>query len=274
MSRPPRSSSRHVERLSALTAGARAAWPRVQLDPGVFRDRLEAAIDGADDPVRALAALAADDLYLACALAKGDPAAVAAFEREILAHLPKFIARVGTDASFVDEVAQRVREKLLVGPAPRIARYSGKGPLGGWVRMVSVRVALDVMREHGQQPSTGDEDTLAAVASGDVELQLLKARYRDDVKAAFDAAFASLSAGERNLLRLHLVESLNIDEIAVLQRAHRSTVARQIGRCRDKLIGETRRLLRARFGEDDAQVDSLIRLVRSQMDLSIRTCLR
>lgn len=254
-----------------ILAAAKARWPKVRLEPELFRRRLEQAVRGQEDPARSLAALETADLFLACALAAGDSAAVASFERSILAALPKFIARVGTASAFVDEVAQRVREKLLVGSPPKIASYSGRGPLGGWVRMVSMRVAVDVLREQARELPTDPDDALSAIAGSDGELGWLKERYRDRIKAAFDVAFASLSPGERTLLRLHLIDDLSIDEIGVLRRAHRSTVARQIARCRQKLIGETRRSLRASFGGDDAGIDSLIRLVRSQIDLSIRS---
>ena len=52
------------------------------------------------------------------------------------------MARIDSSSQFVDEVKQGLRERLLVGPPPRIAEYSGSGPLGGWLRVVSVRLAI------------------------------------------------------------------------------------------------------------------------------------
>ena len=44
---------------------------------------------------------------------------------------------------------QRLRERLFVGsdgePA-RLASYSGRGPLGTWVRIAAIRLALNLRR--------------------------------------------------------------------------------------------------------------------------------
>src|SRR5262250_2343285 len=45
-----------------------------------------------------------------------------------------------------DAVRQRVRMKLFVGAAPKIASYAGTGPLGAWLRVVTIRCARDLHR--------------------------------------------------------------------------------------------------------------------------------
>ena len=58
------------------------------------------------------------------------------------------LTRLGREPMFVDEVRQVLRTKLLVGDGapPKIADYSGRGPLDGWVRAAAVRAAIDLKR--------------------------------------------------------------------------------------------------------------------------------
>src|SRR5581483_4498624 len=102
------------------------------------------------------AAVAGSDLYLACACARGVPAALAALDRAVLLRVPAFICRVSTDAAFADEVRQQLRERLLVAPpggAPKIAEYGGAGALHAWVRVAALRTALNLRRNRDDQPA-------------------------------------------------------------------------------------------------------------------------
>jgi RNA polymerase sigma-70 factor (ECF subfamily) len=109
--------------------------------------------------------------------------------------------------------------------------------------------------------------------SPDPERDYLRLRYRADYEAAFRAALASLESAERLLLKLHYVDSLNIDRIGAIYRLHRSTVARQLASHRRKLLDLTRGRLRERLNLSDSEFDSILALVRSQMVMSLRGAL-
>src|SRR5262249_34678498 len=114
--------------LDDLDARAAAAWPGVKLAPEVFARHL-ARHAGADaDPEGYLAAVRAEDLYLACACAAHDPAALRALEDRCLAHVPAALARLRACGDHIEEVKQRLRERFLVGERA-ILGYSGRGPL-------------------------------------------------------------------------------------------------------------------------------------------------
>jgi RNA polymerase sigma-70 factor (ECF subfamily) len=71
------------------------------------------------------------------------------------------------------------------------------------------------------------------------------------------------------VLRLHVVEGLNIDEIGALFKVHRSTVARWIAAARTQVLTDARKQLRAELGLSAGEFDSLAGVVRSQLDLSV-----
>src|SRR5258708_5292295 len=126
--------------IQSLYETARAAWPGVHVDRDTFSARASAVADPAS--------LAIDDLYLALACADGDTAGIAAFESERFPEVKRALARLRLDDATADDIAQRVRTKVLVGdgsPA-RIQAYTGRGGLAGWLRAVAVHEALDQKR--------------------------------------------------------------------------------------------------------------------------------
>jgi RNA polymerase sigma-70 factor, ECF subfamily len=68
---------------------------------------------------------------------------------------------------------------------------------------------------------------------------------------------------------MHYVDGLNIEEIGLAYRVHRATVARWLAASREKILDETKRLLSQGLKLDREEVQSMIDLVRSRLDVSI-----
>jgi RNA polymerase sigma-70 factor (ECF subfamily) len=261
--------------VAGLIERARAAYPQFAVDRDAFAGHLEAcakAIGGG-------AKLNAEDLYLAFASAQGDRGALAIVEQRYLARVAGFIAHLRKEPSFVDEVRQHLRERMLIGGAsgrtPKILDYSGRGPLGAWMRVSALRQALDLIEKEKPQRPLGDEeeeDQLAATV--DPELMAIRQRHLPQFREAFRRALDSLDARERNLLRFYLVDGLNIGRIGEIFGKSRATIGRMVIDCRQKLLEETRRHLGALTGASEGDVLSLIRLLQSGLDVSIRGFLR
>jgi len=284
LSHLPPASARALEAaggLEALAAGmveaGREAWAEVKLAPEVFLAHVAQRLPE-KDPDRALASLHAADLYLACGCAQGDPGAIAAFDKKFLGRLPEVLRKIDPAGALWEEVTQRVREKLFLprpGGPPRIADYGGRGPLLTWVRAAAVRTATDLRRlEKDQVPLDEVEPFAAQLHSADPELEYIKGKHRDDFRAAFEQALESLTPQQRNVLRLYLLDGLNIAAIGQLYDTHRSTVARWIVDAREVLLTETRRILGERLRLSVPELESLMGLVRSRLDVSITTFLR
>jgi RNA polymerase sigma-70 factor, ECF subfamily len=244
---------------------AAAAWPDLPIDADGFRAYL--AQRPTDVPHVA-------DLYLAFACANGDARAIAAFDK-LLAQTGAFIARIDSSAAFADEVRQLLREKLLVarptGPA-KITDYTGRGPLGAWLRVAAVRTALNLRRSQGT--AVRPPAPIAMRSAPDPELDHLRTRYAGELKAAFQTTLEALDTDERNVLRLHYLDGMSIDEIGRLYRIHRATAARWIERARDKILVETRRLFNERHRLTPTELDSVIDMLQSKFDVSIERFLR
>ena len=114
MQAPPQDSA--VEAAAArIAAAGRAAWPEVEVGEAEIATRLRARL--AEDSEARLDQLHDADLYLAMALATGNPAAVRAFEDKLVPQIDVALRRMRLAGGTADEVKQALRVELLV-PAP------------------------------------------------------------------------------------------------------------------------------------------------------------
>jgi RNA polymerase sigma-70 factor (ECF subfamily) len=253
-----------MKREDAFAIG-RARLPGVALAAERFLAYLSERLDDAT-----LSEDIAHDLYLACACLEGDARALEELEKSHLSLVPQFVAGIDSTESGVDEIRQELRDRLLVGRGesrPKLAEYRGRGRLASWLRVVALRTALNMRAGAKQRVSPEAADAL--LASPDPELEYLRARYAPQFHAAFEQALATLDAQERTVLRMHLVDGLSIDRIGQLFDVHRATAARWLGRAREQLFVKTRDYLHAELGLSATEFASIVKLVQSQLDVSI-----
>jgi RNA polymerase sigma-70 factor (ECF subfamily) len=249
--------------LNDAFGAARSVWPEVAVPDDAFAAYLIARAGGPD-----VSRLHVADLYLACGCVRRDAAAIAIFDREFLAPIPAILARGGTPAEVGTEVIQVLRERLLVGDRqrpPRIADYSGRGPLAGWLRVASVREASKVFRHERVHASLRPDDLPPAATP---EEATIRARYGGAFREAFRDAFRALAAEERLLLRLHFAEGLNLDGLAVALGFSRATAGRRIVAARTQLRDETLRILGERLDATPDEVSSVLAALRSRLEIT------
>ena len=247
----------------------RAAWPDVVLDE--VRFSAHAAGLDPDAAVRYPA-----DIYLAAACLARDPAAIAAFDRDILSAARASIAAIDASPSFVDEVMQRVRTTLVVGDdgAPKLLGYAGRGPLRAWVGITGARAALMLLRSQRRAKEVVlDSDEWAAalvtISTNNPELELLKRQCAKAFGEALKESIGGLEPRLRSAMKMSFVDGLSIDEIGAAYAVHRATAARWIERARDEVFEKTRALLAVRLALSDTELDRMTSLVRSQLDVSL-----
>jgi RNA polymerase sigma-70 factor (ECF subfamily) len=251
--------------LGALVARGQAAWPDLAIEgPRFARFLGERVAEEELDHVKV------EDLWATCACAAGDAHAIAAVDAHHFRDLDGALGKMGLPADRIGEVKQSLRHLLFVGPSPRIAEYRGAGDLTAWLRVTAMRAALKMLRKGNRETPASDDAILFARSSADdPELQYMKAAYRAAFKAAFQEALDSLDAREKTLLKQQIVDGLSIDELGGLYQVHRATAARWVANAREKLLSRTRRtfMMNARISSDECE--SIMRLVRSQLDVSL-----
>ena len=262
--------------LGRICDEAEAAHPGLALDRAAFVQALMARLPPEAVPAETLASLRTVDLYLACASATGEPAALARFEPLLSREVEDAARAVRAPAGLADEVKQRLREHLLVGDAergPAIADYAGRGDLSAFVRISAVRECLRLMKRQAREIGV-EEDELGVLAPAvDPELERLKQTYRQEFAACFSTALAALPPRERTLLRMSVLDRVSIDKIGAIYGVHRATAARWLERARTRIAEHTESLLGERLALETGEVASVIRLVRSQLDVSLERLL-
>jgi RNA polymerase sigma-70 factor (ECF subfamily) len=262
----------------AALAGARRAFPTLGVDDERLLAALRARLEGEEDPLAALAAMQVNEVVLAEAGALGDPEAIAVLEARYLPDVRAALGRVGLRDAALDDAAQLVREALLVssgGRPARLAGYGGRGSLGGWLCAIAMRKGIALRRsERGHDRFDDDAvhaGAVGAIGADDLELAYLKKTYGVAFKEAFGVAFAALSTSDRLLLKQRLALGMTVAAIGALHGVHASTISRWVADARDRLVAATRDEMMRRLGAGRAEVSSLLRLIQSEVDITLTT---
>jgi RNA polymerase sigma-70 factor (ECF subfamily) len=262
--------------LAEAVESGRRAWPGIRVEQSTFVRHLADVVPREAEPAPWIMTLHAADLFLACGCAEGDAHAIAAFEQHHLSAVAAVLARAGTAGDLANEVQQTVRVRLLVATGaerPKIHEYGGRGSLAKWLRVVILRTATSLGRSDRARAKRHAEGPPPALAVVDAELAMIRGRYESDFNAALREAFGTLSPAHRNVLRLHFIDGLTLPEVGRAVNASRATAARMILAAREHLYDEVARLLHARLGVDARELESLLAVVRSGLEVSLRTAL-
>jgi RNA polymerase sigma-70 factor (ECF subfamily) len=264
-------------RLAAACARGRAAFPGLAVPDETFARHLAVIEARADAGEPAFDARAVEDLYLACACVARVAGAAEAFDERCVPAIRAGAARLAGSAAARDEVVQAVRDAVLVGrpdAPPKIAGYTGKGPLARWASVTGQRLALTALRSAEIDARARGALAAEAPPPADPEMAFLKERYRGELEQALAALLESLGDRERALLRLSVVQGMSAESIGKIYGVSRSTAQRWVEEVRGVVADEVRRLMRDRVGLSASGVGDVARLVASQVDLSLSRLLR
>ena len=255
------------ELVDVVGAAARA-WPAIALSPERFAAYLGERT-GFTHP---------SDLYLACGCIDRLAPALAAFDEHHIRSLPSRVQRLGLAASVLEETQQILRERLLVAPAgalPRLALYAGRGPLHAWVRAAAVRTALNVLRATWREDLTGDDDPSGRAVETQMspERELRHAAYGEAITNALRDATRELAAEDRLLLQMHFADGFSAEQIGKTLGINRVTAHRRLVRAYRQIERGAIALLRQRLGIAAEDLDSVLSITRSRLEISVRTLL-
>jgi RNA polymerase sigma-70 factor, ECF subfamily len=255
--------------LAELVARGREPWSEVALAEADFMAFLGRCLP--EDAAPELAALRGDELWLVCAYGRGVPGASEALEAHYLEREAAALSRLGAPPVMIEDILQEIRRRLVEMQTQTADQraYAGRGSLGGWLRVAAVR-AMHRRRERGRRELlVGTEPALLASPDHEPETALLLETHKVELTAAFQEALASLPQRDRNVLRYHFVEGLNIDQIGELHRVDRSTAARWIRRACEALSARTRDAFRARITISEHSFQRIVGLLASQIGVEL-----
>lgn len=261
-----------VGEIDDLRDRAVAKWPTV---PVIDRERLAHEIArriGSEAPIATLS----EDLCLAIAAGDGDGEAARACEA-IAAREVEFAAtRLRATPAQADETRSDLRRLWFTGEGdrpPALSTFTGRGDLRAYARVIAAHsLARRIQRDRREQPL--EPDLLDVLESTlDPEVALLRETYRETVERAFVASLAELDARQRAVLRFHLLDGWTIDDLGARYGVHRATAARWLADARTRLGRQIRTRLVAELAIGESQIDSIVALVTSRIEVSLERLL-
>jgi len=264
---------------AALTAQwdtAGAAWPDIDIAPERFAGELARRIathTSGEITTAALEATHGGDVYLAVACCDGNIAAIAQLDELVGRELRHAAGKLRASSDQTTEVHAELRRILLVDDHDRgaaLREYAGRGDLRGYIRVSATRALIRAINRGRREVAVDDDEVFDRMLPlDDPEISILRAQYRDTVDAALRAALAGLDGRARALLRYQLIDGWSIDQVGKLYGVHRATAARWLAEARELLGAAIRDELAARLRIPASEVDSIVRLVQSRVDMSL-----
>jgi RNA polymerase sigma-70 factor (ECF subfamily) len=248
----------------AYEAG-KSVWPGVGLGLEEFAARAREVVVSEDGLLSW-----PGDFYLACAAGAGDAAAVAAVDARFVTPLSGRLRRLGSRTDDLPDVLQAIRERLFAGPRPRIRAYNASAPLERWIKVVAVRAAIDLHRSEAatRRGAALLVDEPPAIAA-DPATDFTRQRYKTEFERVLRMKLCELPPRDRTVLRLHVIDGVSIEKIAVAHGVHRVTVARWVWKAGEIVLEGVRRHFKEQHGMVSVECDSLVQALTSQISLSL-----
>jgi RNA polymerase sigma-70 factor, ECF subfamily len=255
--------------LEEAFAAARAAHPKILLDADRFAAAIAKTIE-TDAVIEDLARMQLTDFYIAQACVAGDPAAQIVVEKVHLSRVKEWIGSWDGRDAFAADVHQEAARRLLVsdGGLPQIAGYTARGALGAFIRVYVTRLARKMRRGKAEGPHAEPSPALRA-PDLDPEVALLRRRFAREFADAFKATLLELTTDERNVLKLHYLDGLSIEEVGAAYQVSRATAARWLAKARERVLSATRERLVERLGTSAPNAASLLSIAQAEIGASL-----
>ncbi len=272
-----------------LTGDDIAARVEATVEKYLLRDDPSAATPVIVDFVQEIRA---DDLCLIVACEKGDEKAwedlVANFDSTVKSAARK----ISSNTEDAEDLASSIWAELYGlrvdadgNKKSKLAYYSGRGSLAGWLRAVVSQLAVDQFRKVSKfvqieedrefenlanEASNGDGPRFGSHIENPEELYS-EGRTTADVSAALSEAIAGLEAEDRLILKLYYFDNLKLKDIAATFGYHEATASRKLTRVQSEIRKGVEKSLKAQHGWTDGEVKKHLSETASSLGINLET---
>jgi RNA polymerase sigma-70 factor (ECF subfamily) len=234
----------------------------------------------------------ADDLCLIIACERGDERAwedlVANFDSTVKSAARK----ISSNNEDAEDLASSIwaelyglRQDADGNKKSKLAYYSGRGSLAGWLRAVVSQLAVDQYRKQSKFVQIEEDrefENLANEASeqsqnglvshsDNPEILLSEKRTAEDVAEALQTSIASLETEDRLILKLYYFDDLKLKDIAATFGFHEATASRKLVRVQTEIRKGVEKALRERHGWTDSEVKRHLSETAAGLGISFET---
>ena len=256
----------------------------LRIDPSTPRDEISKFIDE----------MQADDLCLIIACERGDEKAWTDLVERFTATVRSAARSASANEDAAEDLAQsiwaelyglRVRKDGM--PASKLAYYSGRGSLAGWLRAVVAQLAVDMFRKQSRLVQTEEDTDLDRLARDThiVEGQAMLAgmpnpeeslsnRFaQTDMQQALNKSVQELAAEDRLLVKLYYFDNLRLREAGAVLGVHEATASRRLTRIQTDLRKRVTKILIDERGWTQAETERSFAEVARHLDTDLEAIL-
>ena len=292
-----------------VTAGAKRLLARAQdsrsLEAKLLVSRISTAVQKyllRDDPNTTekqitdfVDGMQADDLCLIIACERGDESAWSDLVERFTSTVRSAARSASSNEDAAEDLAQSIWAELYglrIGkdgkPTSKLAYYSGRGSLAGWLRAVVAQLAVDTYRKQARFVQT-EEDTDLDKLARDVPLaegqtiiattdqnpeQMISNRLAEaDMQTALNEAIKELEAEDRLLVKLYYFDGLRLREAGSVMGVHEATASRRLTRIHLDLKKRVGQILMEEKGWTKAETERSFSELAQHLDADVETLL-
>ncbi len=234
----------------------------------------------------------ADDLCLIIACEKGDEKAwedlVATFDSTVKSAARK----ISSNSEDAEDLASSIWAELFGlrtdadgNKKSKLAYYSGRGSLAGWLRAVVSQLAVDQFRKQSKFVQIEEDREFenlaneAASSNGNSfgthtenpEELFSEGQTTADVSAALGTAIAGLDAEYRLILKLYYFDDLKLKDIAATFGYHEATASRKLSRVQAEIRKGVERELKTQHGWTSGEVKRHLSETAAKLGINLET---
>ena len=236
-------------------------------EPGTPLKEINAFIDG----------MQGDDLCLIIACEGGNESAWSELVERFSSTVRSAARSASANEDAAEDLAQSIWAELYglrVGkdgkPSSKLAYYSGKGSLAGWLRAVVAQLAVDTYRRQSRLVQTEEDADLDRLANELPKLhpeaviasslqnpeQVISNRFAEsEMQKALSRAITELSAEDRLLVKLYYFDNLRLREAGSVLGVHEATASRRLTRIHSDLRNRVSQILIEERGWTKAETE-------------------
>ncbi len=253
----------------------------LKIDKSADRTEIKEFIDG----------IRADDLCLIIACENGDESAwndlVVNFDSTVKSAAYNFCKNKEDAEDLASSIwaeLHGLRVDKKGNKKSKLAYYSGRGSLGGWLRAVTNQLAIDEFRKMKRIVQTEDDREFEVLAQGSSENSDFKSvvslsenpeeiysaeEAQKDIADALKQSLSELDAEDRLILKLYYFDDLKLKDIGAALGFHEATASRKIVRIQNEIRKIVEKNLREKHGWDESEVKRNLSEAASKLGINI-----
>lgn len=228
----------------------------------------------------------ADDFCLVLACERGDEKAWEDLVKNFDATVKSAARKISSNSEDAEDLASSIWAELygLKEGKSKLAYFSGRGSLAGWLRAVTNQLAIDGFRKmkrlvqieedrefenlaRDSSEKTGNE-TVVSHTENPEEI-FSERQTAKDVSKALKKAIDELDAEDKLILKLYYFDDLKLKDIGATLGFHEATASRKLARMQTEIRKAVEKILKAEHGWNEDEVKRHLSETASKLGINL-----